>query len=129
MFLACRDQNRAAASAGLDGSLPLLQHPAILAAIEELRSARAEQLRREDIVGRLADIAFARPNDCVRLAIGRSGDLDALDLTLLQEIKVSDKGVELRLIDRLQALRLLAELQQETVGGSDLLAMLGGDAP
>ena len=58
---------------------------------------------------RLAELAFGKPNDCVRLALEPRPELEKLDLSLLSEIKRSDKGaVEIKLIDRLEALEQLA---------------------
>ena len=71
---------------------------------------RNGQIRREDVTRRLAELAFGRPNDCVRLALDEVADLEKLDLSLLSEIKRSEKGmVEIKLIDRLRALEQLAQ--------------------
>ena len=71
---------------------------------------RQGQIRREDVTRRLAELAFGRPNDCVRLALEEVADLEKLDLSLLSEIKRSEKGmVEIKLIDRLRALEQLAQ--------------------
>lgn len=71
---------------------------------------RNGQIRREDVTRRLAELAFGRPNDCVRLALEEVADLEKLDLSLLSEIKRSEKGmVEIKLIDRLRALEQLAQ--------------------
>lgn len=68
------------------------------------------QIRREDVTRRLAELAFGQPNDCVRLALEEVCDLKTLDLSLLSEIKRSEKGmVEIKLIDRLRALEQLAQ--------------------
>lgn len=70
---------------------------------------RSGKVRREDVTRRLAELAFGRPNDCVRLALEETADLEGLDLSLLSEIKRSEKGmVEIKLIDRLRALEQLA---------------------
>lgn len=69
---------------------------------------KAGKIRREDVTRRLAELAFGKPNDCVRLALEDMPDLDELDLSLLSEIKRSEKGmVEIKLIDRLRALEQL----------------------
>lgn len=71
---------------------------------------RQGQIRREDVTRRLAELAFGKPNDCVRLALEEVQDLEKLDLSLLSEIKRSEKGmVEIKLIDRLRALEQLAQ--------------------
>ena len=68
------------------------------------------QIKREDVTRRLAELAFGKANDCVRLALEDAPKLDRLDLSLLSEIKRNEKGtVEIKLIDRLQALEQLAQ--------------------
>lgn len=80
-------------------------------------------VRRQDVTRRLAELAFGRANDCVRLALEDSPDLEALDLSLLSEVKRNEKGtVEIRLIDRLQALEQLALVAED--GDSELCAFL-----
>lgn len=69
---------------------------------------RAGQVSRQDVTRRLAELAFGRANDCVRLVLEDSPDLGTLDLSLLSEVKRNEKGtVEIRLIDRLRALEQL----------------------
>ena len=64
---------------------------------------------RSDVTRRLAELAFGRANDCVRLALEDDPKLERLDLSLLSEIKRNEKGtVEIKLIDRLKALEQLA---------------------
>lgn len=72
---------------------------------------RSGKLRREDVTRRLAELAFGKANDCVRLALEDDPKLGRLDLSLLSEVKRNDKGtVEIKLIDRLRALEQLAGL-------------------
>ena len=72
------------------------------------------KIRREDVTRRLAELAFGKANDCVRLALEDEPRLDKLDLSLLSEVKRNDKGtVEIKLIDRLQALEQLREHQKQ----------------
>ena len=81
------------------------------------------QISRQDVTRRLAELAFGRANDCVRLALENAPDLGALDLSLLSEVKRNEKGtVEIKLIDRLQALEQLAAVAKEENG--DLEAFL-----
>ena len=71
-------------------------------------------IRRRDVTRRLAELAFGKANDCVRLALEDDPLLDRLDLSLLSEVKRNDKGtVELKLIDRLRALEQLALVAEE----------------
>ena len=88
---------------------------------------RQGKLKREDVLRRLAELAFGQPNDCVRLALEELTDLRGLDLSLLSEIRRSDKGmVEVRLIDRLKVLeRLAEEMENEGDGMGELLRALG----
>ena len=105
--------------------------------MEEKRSTlkqriREGRLRREDVLRRLAALAFGQPNDCVRLALEELPDLKGLDLSLLSEIKRSDKGmVEIRLIDRVKVLERLAQaMEDEGDGVGELLRALGsGEEP
>lgn len=86
---------------------------------------------RQDVTRRLAELAFGRANDCVRLALEDAPDLGTLDLSLLSEVKRNEKGtVEIRLIDRLRALEQLAAVAREDSGGLDafLQAMQGDEA-
>jgi hypothetical protein len=81
------------------------------------------QLRREDVARRLAELAFGRSNDCVKLAMGDTQELGKLDLGMLTEFKRSEKGaVEVKLVDRLKALELLAAMVEND--GGDLEGFL-----
>ena len=91
---------------------------------------RAGEVRRQDVTRRLAELGFGKANDCVRLALEDAPDLEKLDLSLLSEVKRNDKGtVEIKLIDRLQALEQLAEVAGEDGGDleSFLQALQGGE--
>ena len=80
-----------------------------------LERIKAGTVTRADVTRRLAELAFGKANDCVRLALEDDPQLGKLDLSLLSEVKRNDKGtVEIKLIDRLQALEQLAQ-----VAGSD----------
>lgn len=75
---------------------------------------RSGKLKREDVARRLAELAFGRANDCVRLVLEQDPRLNRLDLSLLSEVKRSEKGaVEVRLIDRLRALEQLAQMAED----------------
>ena len=84
---------------------------------------RDGEILRRDVTRRLAELAFGKANDCVRLVLDGEAKMETLDLSLLSEVKRNDKGaVEIRLIDRLRALEQLAQLATE--GGSDLESFL-----
>ena len=79
----------------------------------------AGELRREDVTRRLAELAFGKANDCVRLALEDEPELSRLDLSLLSEVKRNEKGtVEIKLIDRLKALEQLALAAGEDKDGA-----------
>ena len=78
------------------------------------RRIREGTIQRKDVVRRLAELAFGRVNDCVKLALEEAPELESLDLSLLSEVRRNDKGtVEIRLIDRLQVLERLAQMAGE----------------
>lgn len=91
---------------------------------------RSGQVRRQDVTRRLAELAFGKANDCVRLALEDDPRLGKLDLSLLSEVKRNEKGtVEIKLIDRLRALEQLAQVAQENDSDLEffLQALQGGD--
>jgi len=91
---------------------------------------RSGEVRQRDVTRRLAELAFGKANDCVRLALEDQPSLDQLDLSLLSEVKRNDKGtVEIKLIDRLRALEQLAEVAQEEENDMEsfLQALQGGE--
>ena len=91
---------------------------------------RSGQVRQQDVTRRLAELAFGKANDCVRLALEENICLDKLDLSLLSEVKRNEKGtVEIKLIDRLRALEQLAQTAGEERSGVEafLQALQGGE--
>ena len=87
---------------------------------ERIRNGR---ISRSDVTRRLAELAFGKANDCVRLALEDDPNLGRLDLSLLSEVKRNDKGtVEIKLNDRLRALEQLAQVAGEDT--QDLEAFL-----
>ncbi len=92
---------------------------------------RQGRLRKEDVIRHLAELAFAMPNDCVRLVTEEAPELDGLDLSLLSEVRRSDKGgVEVRLIDRGKVLEQLIRVMETQTGDGmgALLRALGTEA-
>ena len=84
---------------------------------------RNGKVSRSDVTRRLAELAFGKANDCVRLALEDDPQLGRLDLSLLSEVKRNEKGtVEIKLIDRLRALEQLAQVAGEDT--QDLEAFL-----
>ena len=94
------------------------------------RRVRMGHLQRRDIQRRLAELAFGRANDCVKLVLEHSPQVDELDLSLLSEVKRSDRGaVEVKLIDRLRALEALGGMvgNEEGEMKAFLQALRGGE--
>ena len=94
------------------------------------RRVRMGHLQRRDIQRRLAELAFGRANDCVKLVLEDSPQVDELDLSLLSEVKRSDRGaVEVNLIDRLRALEALNGMvgHEEGEMKAFLQALRGGE--
>ena len=79
----------------------------------------SRKIRKAEVMERLRDVAFGKPNDVVRLAFtenGRRGEaLSGLDLMLLSEVKCSSGGVvEIKLANRVELIKLLlGELKTE----------------
>ena len=97
---------------------------------KELRDRiQSGKVSREEGTRRLAELAFGKANDCVRLALEDDPKLGKLDLSLLSEVKRNDKGtVEIKLIDRLRALEQLAQRagEEKTDVDAFLQALQGG---
>ncbi len=90
---------------------------------------RSGKIRRQDVVRRMAELAFGKANDCVRLVLEDEPTVDKLDLSLLSEVKRNDKGtVEIKLIDRLRALEQLSQAAGQDEGDMEsfLKALQGG---
>ncbi len=116
-WLRSMDPRYAAAAAGVPDPLQAMEDAAVRRELRRGRELLAREFTPEDTVRRMKELAFGRANDCVRLALDPAADLEALDLSLLQEIKRNDKGtVEIRLIDRLRVLERLLALDR---GGED----------
>lgn len=105
-YLRCFDADEAARRIGRHDGVRMLATPAVQ---RELRLQREQcDVCRNDVIRRLAQLAFGRANDCVKLALLDAPDIDALDLSLLSEVKRNEKGtVEIKLIDRMRALEQL----------------------
>ena len=92
-FLRTMDPERAAAETGRQDGFSLLGRRSVQARLERMRQGTAAQLRREDALRRLAQLAFGRANDAVRLALRpRETDPEGLDLSAVSKFRVTDKG-------------------------------------
>ena len=111
VYLETMDPEQAAAATGQGDGLALLGRKSIQKRMERMRGAAAGQLRREDVLRHLARIAFGRVNDAVELALRpETANPAQMDLSALSELKVTEKGVELKLVDRIRALETLFRL-------------------
>ena len=118
-YLKTMDPERAAGAAGCEDGFAMLARKSTRQRLERMRDAAAGELRREDALRRLAQLAFGQANDAVKLALApREARPEELDLSAVAELKVTDKGgVEVKLVDRVRALGTLCELLGE--GGTD----------
>lgn len=116
-YLRTMDPEQAAEAAGREDGFATLGLKSIRRRLEKMRGAG--ELRREDALRRLAQLAFGRANDAARLALNPRGvDPGALDLSAVSELKVTDKGgVEVKLVDRVRALETLCGLLEAPGGG------------
>ena len=92
---------------------------------------KSGSIRRKDVVRRMAELAFGKANDCVRLVLEDDPAVDKLDLSLLSEVKRNEKGtVEIKLIDRLRALEQLSQAAGQDEGDMEsfLQALQGEEA-
>lgn len=112
-YLRCFDADAAAASIGRTDGIRLLTTPGVQ---QELELQRGQcDVCRKDVIRRLAQLAFGRANDCVKLVLEDAPAIDRLDLSLLAEVKRNEKGtVEVKLIDRIRALEQLLAAGTET---------------
>ena len=127
-YLQCMDPEQAAVLAGCADGYAMLEAKMVRRRLERMRKAAAGQVRREDAVGRLAQLAFGRVNDAARLALlSAEAYLESLDLSAVAELKVTDKGgVEVKLIDRIRALEALCGLlsEEKAEGAGELYRVL-----
>lgn len=113
-YLKTLEPEAAAREAGLTGGESLLERPEIQKEIQRQKDQWFRTLGQEDIARRAAQLAFGRSNDCVKLALQQDMELDGLDLSLLSEIKRSEKGaVEIKMVDRMKALEYLNRILEK----------------
>ena len=112
-YLRTMDPVRAAEEAGLQDGCALLRDRDVRAKLERLREDWNAQILREDAIRRLTELAFGRANDAAAMALagpGGTADTEGLDLSAVSELKVTDKGIEVKFIDRVRALEALCSL-------------------
>lgn len=107
-YLRCMDAEQAAREFGGGDGIRLLSSLGVQKELELQRSLC--EVKRQDVLRRLAQLAFGRANDCVRLVLESAPEVETLDLSLLSEVKRNEKGtVEIKLVDRIRALERLLE--------------------
>ena len=110
-YLRTMDPERAAGEVDRRDGFALLGQKGTQERLERMRGDVASQLRREDALRRLA-------NDPVKLALRpKEADPERLDLSALSELKVTERGVEIKLVDRVRALEALCGLLEQGDGG------------
>lgn len=114
-FLLSMDPNRAAKSVGREDGYALLRLREVEERLKWMR--RMELPTRQDVLRRLGQMAFGRVSDAARLADRSALQSGELDLSDVAELKITDKGTEMKLIDRVQALETLWGLLDEDGGG------------
>ena len=89
-YLRCFDAESAAQTIGRSDGIRMLTTPAVQ---RELELQRGQcDICRADIVRRLAQLAFGRANDCVKLVLQEAPEVDALDLSLLSEVSAMTRA-------------------------------------
>ena len=108
-YLRTMDPERAAREAGCRDGFAQLAAERTQRRLEQMREAAVGQLRREDALRRLAQLAFGQANDGVELALrGREA---SLGVAAVAGIRGADRGgVEGRVVDRGRALEALCGL-------------------
>ena len=110
-YLRTMDPEQAAAEVGRRDGYTMLAKRATQQKLEQMRCAAADQLKREDVLRQLARLAFGRVDDAVRLALCRGEvAVSGLELSAISELRVAEKGVEVKLVDRVRALETLWKL-------------------
>lgn len=114
-YLRCFDADLAARQIGRWDGVRLLSTEAVQ---KELALQRGQcDVCRQDVLRRLAQLAFGEANDCVKLVLEDKPDIGSLDLSLLSEVKRNDKGtVEVKLMDRVRALEQLLAASSQNDG-------------
>lgn len=113
-YLDTLDARRAAACCECANGYELLGRKDVQRYLARARKSARETVRMEDIVRRLCQIAFSRPNDAVALACGQNRSAVAdLDLAAVAEFKCREDSAEVKFLDRVRALQVLGELLGE----------------
>lgn len=119
-FLQTMDPLQAGQECGVKDPYAALEEAAVQQRLDRARAYVRRDIRREDVIRRLAELCFGRANDAVQLAFlkpGEEKDLAQLELSAVAEFKRGTNGaLEVKLVDRVKALQLLYEL----LGGEEM---------
>lgn len=110
-YLERPDAEYAARESGVKDGWKTLESEEVQRCLERARQSAWESIRLEDVVRRLCQIAFSRPNDAVALACGVTcKSVAELDLLAVAEFKSREGAAEVKFLDRVRALQILGEL-------------------
>ena len=113
-FLRSMDPERAARECGVDNPYEALGSLMNRRRLEQAREYVGREIRREDVIRRLAQLAFGESGDAVRLAmLGQTDEktLEGMDFSAVAEIRRSPNGgLEIKMLDRIRVLSTLYEL-------------------
>lgn len=118
LYLQTLDPDRSADRAQAGNGYALLKETGVRRYLDDARKYARQEIRPEDVVRKLCQIAFSRPNDAIALACGQQyGSIENMDLAAVAEFKYKDENAEVKFVDRVRALQLLWELLGEEDGG------------
>lgn len=103
-FIRTLDPDQAAKSIGREGGYALLRDRSIAVQLKQMRKAGLPT--RQDVLRRLGQMVLGQIVDVKELT-DRERLAQKLDLSAVTELKITDKGMEMKLIDRVQALETL----------------------
>lgn len=104
-FIETMDLKQAEACIGRKDGAKLLGEPDVAARLKELREAGTPT--RQDVLLRLGQLAFGKASDAAKLANRERDGSEQLDLSDVTELKITDKGTEMKLVNRVQVLETL----------------------
>lgn len=92
-YLRTMDPERAAAEINRRDGYTMLGRKTTQQHLEQMRSAAAATVKREDILRQLAKLAFGGAEDAVRLALERGETApEGLELSAVSELRVTERG-------------------------------------
>lgn len=107
-FIETMDLKQAEACIGRKDGAKLLGEPDVAARLKALREAGTPT--RQDVLLRLGQLAFGKASDAAKLANRERDGSEQLDLSDVTELKITDRGTEMKLVNRVQVLEILWSL-------------------